>query len=706
MNDVWYSSDGNGAQWSVSTTAGPFSVFTDAAMVALYDAVGTNSATILLYVATYESTQNLWASNNLGQQWSVLASVPWSYRQKASFVADADNYVFFTGGSSTGDVWFSWDAGRSWFNMNTAGNGIRNGFGNNGAFVNPAAVYGANNLVQYIQVQGTTGNCMALRYSANSASPGGYHKQLVLYGGANTIGVASRPSAACVQQQLVNVVYNEVMFPSEYQNQGWTDPTVATPASVPSVAFNAPNALFTYRQYSSCAYDVHSLPSHPSSPASFALGGWDANGNVLSTYDRVNGSGFSTYAYIFAFNGASQQGQQIPGRAAGGSAMLSNGNLIWFGGKVNQMSAAAQLANDVWYTTSPNWVSGTWPPPAWQVGVLAAPWTARSDMTVAALPGTPCVLMVGGQSASAVMADVWQSCDGTGSQWTLQTATPGFSGLTDGAMVALFDGKATGGSQGTATVLLYPSSYPAYGDAIYASVNAGQSWVFVSDAPWSSRYTAQFTADAENNVFMVGGQLPDSWYSSDKGVTWAQMQSVTNVGYSQAFQPASSTYACNFINYGSGSGPQGYHRQLTVYSGFISVYSSTLQVGGPTSFGNFSVSQCLCDTVTGVRAMVADLVFPGEKIVVTSQGSSGGGGGTTFSQGQTAGIAVGVGVGCLLLACCCVFFAMSAGYIGGKGREGREGNTTKPTKFENEPSNVGQESHAESQMEMQDTHTA
>ena len=697
LNDVWSSSDGNGAQWTQSTGAGPFPQFTDAAIVALYDAVGTNAATILLYVATYESTQNLWATTNLGQSWSVIAAVPWSYRQKADFVADADNYAYLTGGVSTGDVWYSWDGGRSWFNLNTPGNGF--GFGNNQNAINPSSIY--RNLAQYIAVQGSSGNCMALRYSKNAASPKGAHKQLVLYGGANTISVATRPAASCVQQQAVNVVYAELLFPSEYSNTAWTDPTVASaPGTVPTVAFNSPNALFTYRQYSSCAYDVHSLPSHPSAPASFALGGWDANGNVLSTYDRVNGSQFSSYAYIFAFNGGAQQAQQIPGRGAGGSALLSNGYLLWFGGKTNALSATTTYANDVWYTTNPTWVTGTWPPPPWQQATAAAPWSARSDMTVAALPGTPCVLMVGGSTATATTNDVWQTCDGQGSTWTLQTATPAFLPLTDGAMVALFDGKATGGSQTTATVLLYPSTYPAYGQSIYSSTNAGQTWAFVSDAPWSSRFTAQFTADSENNVFMVGGQFGDSWYSSNKGFTWNQLQSITNAGYAQPFQLASSTYACAFLNYAAGSGPQGYHRQLTVYSGFLSLYSPTLQVGGPTSFGNYSAPQCLCDTVTGARAMVADLIWPGETVTGVGSGGSGGGGGSTFSRGQTAGIAVGVGVGCLLLALCAVCLAINLGLIAG--RTGGEGLRQKPAKFENEPSNVGQES----QLEMQENTTA
>ena len=204
------------------------------------------------------------------------------------------------------------------FNLNTPGNGLNNGFGGNNGLLNPSNVY--LNLYQYTQITGTTGNCLALRYVANSASPNGFHKQLVLYGGANTVGVANRPSNACVQQTFVNVLYNEIMFPSEYQNAQWTDTLLASPtaSSAPSVAFNSPNALFTYRQYPTCAADVHSLVNHPSAPAQFVLGGWDANANVLASYDRYNGSNYASYSYVIMWNSASAQGGQfIPGRGGG-----------------------------------------------------------------------------------------------------------------------------------------------------------------------------------------------------------------------------------------------------------------------------------------------------------------------------------------------------------------------------------------------------
>ena len=201
---------------------------------------------------------------------------------------------------------------------------------------------------------------------------------------------------------------------------------------------------------------------------------------------------------------------------------------------------------------------------------------------------------------------------------------------------------------------------------------------------------------------MLGGALPDCWYSSNKGVSWAQMQPLLSSGYSQPFQLASSMYGCNFINYQPGSGPQGFHRQLTVASGFISLYSPSLQIGGALTFGNFSIPQCLCDTVTGVRAIVADLLFPGEAVSSSGSGvgsSSSSSGSTTFSRGATAGIAVGVGVGCCLICCVLLFVTNSARFRSSRARGEADTTSTKPTKFENEPSAVSHQPN----LEMQET---
>jgi len=141
-------------------------------------------------------------------------------------------------------------------------------------------------------------------------------------------------------------------------------------------------------------------------------------------------------------------------------------------------------------------------------------------------------------------------------------------------------------------------------------------------------------------------------------VNWAVMTSVVSYSYPTPVYLASALTTCDFINYASGSGPQGYHRQLTMYGGFINIFSSgnsQILTPGRSYLGQ---QQCACDSLNGARALSVDLIFSGETVGSSSGG--GGGGSTTFSQGATAGIAIGVGVGCMLL-CLLVFCCFWSG---------------------------------------------
>jgi len=122
-------------------------------------------------------------------------------------------------------------------------------------------------------------------------------------------------------------------------------------------------------------------------------------------------------------------------------------------------------------------------------------------------------------------------------------------------------------------------------------------------------------------------------------------------------------YACAFVNYAAGSGANGYHRQLSIVSGFEQVYSTSLQLAGLTTFSGtqFRYPACICDEINGVRAMAADLIWPGETVSSSSSGSSGGG--NTYSKGATAGIAVGVAVAAILLTS--LVWCLLGGALGG-----------------------------------------
>ena len=712
MNDVWYSTDPTGAKtWTQATAAALMLPWTDAAFCALYDSVAVSSSntqqngTLLIYTGAYEL---IYYSTNLGATWQVRSTAPWPVRLHSSFVADADNFVYFTGGSSSGDLYYSPDGGSTWIDLNTVpygawGSQNRNGFVASNIYAN---------LNQYIGIQGTSGNCMALRYVPNSNSPGGYHKQLVLYGGGFAIQVASRPAPACVQSASANVLYGELMFPSEITST-WTDTSGVGNGYYGStnISWNSPSVLLTTRNFPTCASDVHSIVNHPSSPMAFALGGWDATNNVLNTYDRINGSAFASYVVVPAFQGAT------PGRAAGGAAYLNNGRLLWFGGKINQNTAGAAVvvANDVWYNAAPNFNFGPGAAnaaqqPLWIQATNAAQWKARSDMSVAVFPGTNNVLLAGGSDVTGTLLnDVWLSTDGAGATWSPANAAAPFPPFSQGAIVALYDGQATSGSQQYATVVLFASSYPTYNQYVWQSTNQGTTWTTLGVAPWSTRFSEKFVADAENNIFMVGGQSGDSWWSSNKGQSWSQLRQTTNAGYPSPVQLSAATYSCAGLLYQSGSGPNGYHRQLVVFSGTtLSVFNPAFTFGGLTTYGSSSVSisQCLCDTVTGgVRALAADLIFAGESVspVYVSGGGTTNAGGTsasssssgskTFSRGATAGIAVGVGVGCMLL--CCLAFLLYTMFTRGNYKS----SGAPPSKLEEEPSRVSaSEAHPQTEM--------
>ena len=367
------------------------------------------------------------------------------------------------------------------------------------------------------------------------------------------------------------------------------------------------------------------------------------------------------------------------------------------------------FGNDVWYEQRPtnNWGR-------WNLATQTAPWTARSDMSVAAMPGTNCTIMVGGGGASGSYNDVWQSCDGIGAVWTRQTAAGQWWPTNNGAFVALFDGKAVGGSQAYSTLIYYP----AFDQLMFSSTNAGVTWQQLGVAPWSYRTAAEFISDAESNVYMIGGDNYDSiagdalnslgmqlendlWFSNTKGVTWYQIKVITSSAYGQSVLPSSLAYQCAFVNYqSSSSGLNGYHRQLSIVGGVQQVYSPSLQIGGQATYSttSFTYSQCLCDAIAGIRAMSADLIFPGESTPTTNTPSSQSSGSSSksYSPGATAGIAVGVAVGAIILTAMC--FLCLGGALGGLRKSSGEKSTTGGSKrFEDE---TGTEASTNSQVEM------
>ena len=666
--DVWLCNDNAGLTWSRQTGTTPFSAFQNAAFTALYDGnSGATPATLVLYSG---SNAYVWTSSNSGQTWTQASSspAPWQYRQRNQFVADADNYLYMTGGSTNGDVWMSTDKGATWAQVQQLTN-------------SPTTPYA--NVARYQQSQNA---CFFIRYSANSQSPGNYHKQLILFGGAPSnaaLQVAQQPAPSCVKTQFPTLVFGDILFAQEQQSS-WTDSSSisAVPQSqLPTIAYNSPAVLLTSRVQPDCAVDVHAAISRSSTPTLYQLGGWDVNNNPLNTLDVIQGNAVNGFAYVSPTFG----GLPPAGRVSAGASVLSSGLLLWFGGKTNIQTATVSVTNDVWSSTN----QGS----SFMLATQTAPWPARSDMSVAAVPATLCTVMMGGQAgAGSMFNDVWSSCDGIGAIWSVQTGAAPFPPFIQGALVALYDSSAvnSGYSQQYSTLLAYTDS----ANQIFQSTDLGVTWATIGQAPWSYRETAKFTADIDGGVYFLGGQgFSDAYYSTSKGQSWSQLRAARGVsGLTSPVSLSSAAYSCDALIYtSSSSAPNGYHKQLVVYGGAIEVYSSTSSSrSGATSI---SPPICSCDSITGIRAVLADLIFPGE--TYTGSGNSAGttpqsGGSSSndanLSKGAVAGIVIGVAAGVALL--CLLFFWLCL-----LNRRNTSGGSTKKaeqsygaSRFENEPS--------------------
>ena len=688
--DFWSTADA-GNTWvarAVGTAANQWGPFQDAAMVFMYDNSASQPSvypnklygTLLLNTGVINPALNqdaIWQSTDGGATFQKLGIAPWSQRLRNNFVADMENNVYMAGGLQvSGDVWTSADFGVTWTMM----------------LQTPSQPGPYTNVMSF---QGSQQNCMSLRYFQNSNSPNQYHKQLTLFGSANYITVAQQSAPECVTQTGVNVLYGEILYSSESSNANFVDTSITQPPAntVPSLNLNGPSSLMPQRWYPDCGYDVHAA-IRGQSPMSYAMGGTDPNYIALPTLDRFSGSSINQFQTIYPVmnNGYARSSNS---RWAAGVAVLNNGNILWFGGK----SPSFVILNDVWYSADQ---ANSFNQSA------VAPWPPRSDMGVAAIPGTNCVLVAMGSNYGTLYNDMWSSCDGYGATWLPQSTALPVPPAQQPSLVALYASGTPDQVNPTNTILLYTSAT----QNIYSSTNMGKSWSAGVEVPWAARSTAKLLADLNNNVYLVGGTGKDSeqggnggftvqqdvWFSWNSGQNWVMMKQLTNSGYNNPVTLQLADYSCAALNY------RGSHRQLVLYSGAISVYNSAqvVQVGQW-----WNQPTCTCTSQTGIRALLGDLLFSGESANSNNgasdglAGSNNGGGGNKFSSGATAGIAVGVGVGVALLCLLGMVFCFGAGAMARSGKSAN-GETSKSSgvqkhnQFNDEPSTNA------SQVEMND----
>ena len=190
--DIWISTDGMGAVWTQVTSLPGVGAFADPAMVALYDANPPSvpySTVIIIPV----SSSSVWASTNLGTSWTAVGTQPWyPGRQNNELTADADNYLYATGGFADGRVYFSWNKGAAWTIIQQS---------------NLGSPY--TNTAEYAS---STNNCQFIRYVAATATLAS-HPQLVLYGGGATINAINNATLSCTRTG-VEVIYGDIIFPN------------------------------------------------------------------------------------------------------------------------------------------------------------------------------------------------------------------------------------------------------------------------------------------------------------------------------------------------------------------------------------------------------------------------------------------------------------------------------------------------------------
>lgn len=166
--------------------------------------------------------------------------------------------------------------------------------------------------------------------------------------------------------------------------------------------------------------------------------------------------------------------------------------------------------NDVWATAD----GRTWLP------LGAGAWEPRGGHSLTTLASGTMVL-AGGVTPTAQLADVWASDDG-GASWACRNPAAPFGGRSFHGAAALGDTLVLAGG-GTFTA--------AYND-VWASQDAGATWASVSPAaPWSPRFAFGLapvaTSTCESALLLTGGYVDypevgtaDVWLSCDAGASW------------------------------------------------------------------------------------------------------------------------------------------------------------------------------------------
>ena len=561
--DIWLSTDGRGAIWTLQTSSSPvptnalasaFSLYDSSWVAAQYSSPNATVGFLLEY-----SAGAYWMSYDLGRTWSVNYIYPMStslasastitHRDWLELAVDRDNVIYAAGmyNNPDGQMWYSPTKGQSWYTLQ-----------NVPSVWSTKSAYTQQSQIQY--------GCMGVQYGTSVVS-GQRVKQLVAYGFYTYL--SDGHSYSSIVGNLINAPIGQQLAP--------TAPIATLSSAVPVSSINNGAS-------SACAYNVHARNG-----AMIALGG---SGSAVGAVLTVSTSSFSSSAAgsLYSYNVSS-----LPSLMGGGAALLNNGLLLSFGG----LSAVdgVTLSSAVYSTSTTAGISFT--------QEANASWSPRADFLTCAMPYSNNVVVIGGVTATGYANDVWLSTDGQGAVWTQQppanypfseaAGTGANAGIQAGTCVFLYDSSLVPGggfTQTWSTLLVF-----THNNRVYKSLTGGATWVQQPNPyyptspayvvlPFSTQYDSSKTrrgievvADFDNKLYaMAGTAIWDNtmWWSQDGALTWYRMPQVNTISAAFFVQASTSCLGLNYRTNSTAAG--GYNKVLVLYGGTI-LFDDATQAG-------------------------------------------------------------------------------------------------------------------------------
>ena len=302
-----------------------------------------------------------------------------------------------------------------------------------------------------------------------------------------------------------------------------------------------------------CAYDHYAYQPSSTSTLMWTLGGEFGSNPYINT----------VYSSNTAFTSLNTSTYGGTGTYFGGSAFLSNGNLLYITGKYNQNNQPNSFSPYVYVSTNQG--------ASFTVSTVAVPFVPRSDLCSTSVPNTNIAIICKGQGyvaasgTTVALADCWMSSDGRGAVWTQQVAVGPVNDLRGSPCVALFDAQPEVGINATFILTSYDSS------SYWISHDYAMTFGPALTAPWSSNLFAIMAVDVDSYVYMTGTSPSTVWVSVNKGLSWQALLSPTNSPFTITTLGAD---VCIGVTYTHNAAGAVTRKGLVLYGGTLDLSSS------------------------------------------------------------------------------------------------------------------------------------